>query len=58
MYNDSVIKEVWKNRDAYTESHHHDINEIIADLRKRENQHPEKIIKNLQAWRTKKCTVQ
>ncbi len=52
MYNDNVIKEVWVNRDAYTELHHHDINEIIADLRKRERQHPEKIITNLQEWRS------
>ena len=56
MYNDHIIKEVWKNRDAYTEAHHHNISEIVADLRKRESQHPEKIINNLRASRTNSNT--
>ena len=44
MYNDEIIAEVWRNRDAYTEAHHHDLNAIVADLRKREQQHPQRVI--------------
>ena len=44
MYKDEIIEEVWRNRDAYAKKHHYNINEIVADLQKREKEHPAKII--------------
>jgi hypothetical protein len=44
MYKDEIIAEVWRNRDAYAQAHHHDLNEIVADLRKREKEHPERLV--------------
>ena len=34
MYQDEIIAEVWKNRDAYAAQHNNDIARIAADLRK------------------------
>ncbi|MCK5197948.1 MAG: hypothetical protein KAR21_06340 [Spirochaetales bacterium] len=44
MYTDEIISEVWRNRDAYVQKHHNDFDEIVADLRRRENKHPERIV--------------
>lgn len=35
-YEDEIIAEVWKNRDAYAARHHHDLGKIVADLKKRQ----------------------
>ena len=43
MYKDEVIAEVWRNRDAYARKHHNNLDEIVADLRKREKSHPDRI---------------
>ena len=37
MYKDEIIEEVWRNRDAYVETHHNDLSKIIADLIRRQN---------------------
>jgi len=44
MYKDEIIAEVWRSRDAYTEAHRHDLDAIVADLRKREQQHPQRVV--------------
>ena len=36
MYQDEIIAEVWKNRDAYAAKHNNDIARIVADIRKRQ----------------------
>ncbi len=36
MHKDEIITEVWQNRDAYAEKHHHDLSAIIADLQLRQ----------------------
>jgi hypothetical protein len=36
MYQDEVICEVWRIRDAYAAEHHNDLKEIVADLQKRQ----------------------
>ena len=36
MYRDEIIAEVWRNRDSYTEKHHHSLAEIVADLKARQ----------------------
>lgn len=37
MYRDEIIAEVWKNRDAYTAKHHHNLADMVADLQARQN---------------------
>ena len=44
MYKDEIIAEVWRNRDAYARAHNHNLNEIVADLRKREKEHPQRVV--------------
>ena len=44
MYHDEIIAEVWRNRDAYAHEHHNDLDEIVADLRRREQDHLERIV--------------
>lgn len=44
MYKDEIIAEVWRNRDAYARRHRHDLDEIVADLRKRQEAHPERVV--------------
>jgi hypothetical protein len=36
MYSDEIIAEVWRNRDAYAEKHHHSLAEMVADLQARQ----------------------
>ena len=35
-YQDEIIVEVWKNRDAYAARYNHNLREIVADLQKRQ----------------------
>ena len=44
MYTDEIIAEVWRNRDAYAKTHHNNLDEIVADLRRREKTHPNQIV--------------
>lgn len=44
MYRDEVIEEVWRIRDEYVARHHHSLDEIVADLRRRQAEHPERIV--------------
>lgn len=36
MYRDEIIDEVWKNRDSYTSKHHHNLAEMVADLKNKQ----------------------
>jgi hypothetical protein len=36
MYQDEIINEVWKNREAYARRHNHNLHEIVLDLQKRQ----------------------
>jgi hypothetical protein len=44
MYKDDIITEVRQNRDAYAREHHYNLDEIVADLRKREQSHPGRVV--------------
>lgn len=44
MHEDEIIAEVWRNRDAYVEAHHNDLDEIVDDLRKREGEHLQRVV--------------
>ncbi|MDX8413531.1 MAG: hypothetical protein R8J85_05530 [Mariprofundales bacterium] len=36
MYQDEVIKDVWKNRDAFASEHHYNLTKMVADLQARQ----------------------
>ncbi|WP_295389878.1 hypothetical protein [uncultured Thiodictyon sp.] len=36
MYQDEIIAEVWRNRDAYAAQHHYSLAEMVSDLRARQ----------------------
>ena len=36
MYKDEILDEVWRNRDAYTSKHHHDLSEMVTELKIRQ----------------------
>ena len=36
MYQDEILAELWKIRDAYATKHHHNLREIVADIQKRQ----------------------
>jgi hypothetical protein len=44
MYRDEVIEEVWRIRDDYVKRHHHSLDEIVEDLRRRQAEHPSMIV--------------
>lgn len=44
MYRDEVIEEVWRIRDEYVKQHHYSLDEIVADLRCRQAEHPSRIV--------------
>jgi len=44
MYQDEIIAEVWRNRDAYAEKHHHSLAEIVADLQARQKRTERKLV--------------
>ena len=48
MYKDEIIAEVWRNRDEYARKHNHNLDEIVADLRRREQASGSKIVKRLE----------
>jgi len=53
MYRDEIIAEVWRNRDAYTEKHHHDLAAMVADLQARQRRRQCKLVDRRD--RTKRC---
>ncbi len=44
MYRDEVIDEVWRIRDEYVKQHHYSLDEIVEDLRRRQAEHPSRIV--------------
>jgi len=44
MYRDEVIEEVWRIRDEYVKQHHCNLDEIVADLQRRQAEHPARIV--------------
>ncbi len=36
VYQDEIIAEVWRNRDAYAKRHGRDLHKIVADLQKKQ----------------------
>jgi len=57
MYKDEIITEVWRNREAYAKTHHHNLSEIVANLRQRELKHPERLVDRRQRRTTASNTL-
>jgi predicted metal-dependent hydrolase len=36
MYQDEIIAEVWRNREAFAKRHHHNLHEIVLEIQKRQ----------------------
>lgn len=45
MYKDKIIEEIHKNREEYAKSLNYDLNAIFQDLKNKQNNHPQKIVK-------------
>lgn len=55
-YRDEIIDEVWKNREAYAARHHHDLNQIVADLQKRQETPFSRLVDRRQRTKPSKTT--
>jgi hypothetical protein len=44
VYRDEVLEELWRIRDQYVAEHHHDLDEIVEDLRRRQTEHPDRLV--------------
>ncbi len=44
MNHDEINTEVWRIRDTYAQAHGHDLTRMAADLRRREREHPHRVI--------------
>ncbi len=44
MLNDPIVEEVRRIREEYAKQFDYDVSAIAADLRKREQQHPERLV--------------
>ena len=44
MQNDTILSEVWRNRDAYAREHGNDLGRMVADLRQRQKAHPQRVV--------------
>jgi hypothetical protein len=54
MYRDEIMDEVWKNRDSYASQHHHNLAEMVAELKVRQKRPGCKLIDRRD--RTKRST--
>jgi len=45
MWKDEILEEIHKYREEYARSFNYDLKAIFEDLRKKQNAHPEKIVK-------------
>jgi len=41
---DVIIAEVWQHRDAYAAEHHHSLEEMVADLMRRQRAHAKRLV--------------
>ena len=44
MQKDEIIAEVWRNCDAYARAHNNTLAHIFANLRRRQQAHPERVV--------------
>lgn len=44
MVEDEILREVWRNRDAFAKRHHYDLDAMVEELRRMERQSPNKLV--------------
>lgn len=44
MFKDPIVEQVRRVRQRYAKRHNYDLHAIAADLRKREQEHPERLV--------------
>jgi hypothetical protein len=44
MYEDEIISDVWKNREAYARKHKHNLHSIVCDLQERQKRPFSKVV--------------
>lgn len=54
MYHDEILEEVWRNRDAYVAKHHHNLDELLKDLLRRQEKPLSVIVDRRKGKRTKR----
>ena len=57
MYRDDIIVEVWRNRDAYAEKHHHSLSEMVTDLMARQQKSGCKVIDGRDRTKARRGTL-
>ena len=51
MVQDEILSEVWRQRDAYAEEHHHSLEAMVADLQRRQAEHRDRLVDRRKARR-------
>lgn len=44
MEEDEILKEVWRNRDAFAKRHNYDLDSMVRELRRMERKSPNKLV--------------
>jgi hypothetical protein len=44
MMEDEILKEVWRNRDAFAKRHRYNLDAMVEELRQMERQSPHKLV--------------
>ena len=44
MVEDEILREVWRNRDAFAKRHHYDLDAMVEELRRMERQSPNRLV--------------
>jgi hypothetical protein len=44
MVEDEILREVWRNRDAFAKRHHYDLDAMVEELRKMEHRSSNKLV--------------
>jgi hypothetical protein len=44
MVEDEILREVWRNRDAFAKRHGYDLDAMVEELRQMERQSPNKLV--------------
>lgn len=54
MYRDPIVAEIHRTREQHCQQFHGDLHQLFADVKQREQQHPEKVV-NLRATPPPSC---
>jgi hypothetical protein len=59
MVEDEILKEVWRNRDAFAKRHRYNLDAMVEELRQMERQSPNKLVdRSAESKKTRRCKRQ